>query len=534
MSVISISKIQVRRGKKNQGSGLPQLASGEFGWAVDTQELFIGNGSVAEGAPAVGNTKILTEHDDLFNNLVVFLDNLDYTYKKDQLIQTGISLSDPTIRTLQDRLDDIVNVRNFGALGDGSDQTAQLQRAIDQLYINPSTRDLEKSRVILYLDPGVYTISNSIFLPPFVRLEGAGIDKTIIKQVGNFPAFITVNGLSEPNNPADYSTTSGLNQSRNIEIRNLTIDMQTFEKALVLNSCKDSIFENLFIKSVWFNGVSGDDQSLAIEMNSLSTLVNTSRNHFTNIKIDRFKKAIQLNENCQKNYFTECLFSQLQEGIMIDEIQTQNSVGASHTVINKSEFRNIDRYGIWVKTGENNSSSSNNFFNVGNNGGGANNPTYSIIRVDQPLNFSRNDWFDRTFDLSINENYFDKEYVPEIQGLSFYEIVTPIKRIITGASINQTVFRLPGNVNKTFLIEYFYENQNESFFRKGTLDISVDKELAFASITDDYEYFGVDSPVDFVVNYVDVNGDGELDTVNINAVFPKDIEFSFTIKSKSG
>ena len=61
MAVVQISRIQIRRGKKNAGTGLPQLASGEFGWAVDSQELFIGNGSVAEGAPYVGNTKLLSE-----------------------------------------------------------------------------------------------------------------------------------------------------------------------------------------------------------------------------------------------------------------------------------------------------------------------------------------------------------------------------------------------------------------------------------------------------------------------------------------
>ncbi len=61
MAVVQISKIQIRRGKKNI-SGMPQLASGELAWAVDSQELYIGNGSVGEGAPAVGNTKILTEN----------------------------------------------------------------------------------------------------------------------------------------------------------------------------------------------------------------------------------------------------------------------------------------------------------------------------------------------------------------------------------------------------------------------------------------------------------------------------------------
>ena len=39
MAIVSISRIQIRRGRKNQGSGLPQLAGGELGWAVDTLSL---------------------------------------------------------------------------------------------------------------------------------------------------------------------------------------------------------------------------------------------------------------------------------------------------------------------------------------------------------------------------------------------------------------------------------------------------------------------------------------------------------------
>ena len=82
MAVVQISRIQIRRGRKNSGSGIPQLAGGELGWAVDSQELYIGNGSVSEGSPAVGNTKVLTENDNLFT----LADQ--YTYK-DGTIQTG-------------------------------------------------------------------------------------------------------------------------------------------------------------------------------------------------------------------------------------------------------------------------------------------------------------------------------------------------------------------------------------------------------------------------------------------------------------
>ena len=82
MAVVSISRIQQRRGRALNGTGLPQLSSGELGWAIDTQELFIGNGAVSEGAPYVGNTRILTQSDlDLFTQSNNIFSLLSYVYK---------------------------------------------------------------------------------------------------------------------------------------------------------------------------------------------------------------------------------------------------------------------------------------------------------------------------------------------------------------------------------------------------------------------------------------------------------------------
>ncbi len=64
MAITQISRIQHRRGLRES---LPQLAAGELGWAVDTQELFIGNGTVSDGAPETGNTKIITEDDNILS-----------------------------------------------------------------------------------------------------------------------------------------------------------------------------------------------------------------------------------------------------------------------------------------------------------------------------------------------------------------------------------------------------------------------------------------------------------------------------------
>jgi hypothetical protein len=58
MAILQISQIQVRRGLEQD---LPQLAGGELGWSQDARRLYIGNGTLDEGAPVIGQTEILTE-----------------------------------------------------------------------------------------------------------------------------------------------------------------------------------------------------------------------------------------------------------------------------------------------------------------------------------------------------------------------------------------------------------------------------------------------------------------------------------------
>lgn len=171
MAVVQISKIQVRRGQKNSGIGVPQLSSAEFAWAVDTQELFIGNGSIAEGAPEVGNTKVLTEHDNILS--------LANSYR---FADSDVSISTSVFRGLQSKLDEIeVSVVDFGAVSDGStDSREAFENALVDLFTNVD----HKFRKILKVPNGVYIIGSDLNIPSGTIIRGENPIETVL-DIGN-------------------------------------------------------------------------------------------------------------------------------------------------------------------------------------------------------------------------------------------------------------------------------------------------------------------------------------------------------------
>ena len=111
MAVITVSKIQVRSGLTTD---LPALDTGEFGWCVDSQRLFIGKGTLAEGAPVTGVTEVLTEYSagiiggalDAINANIAILNS-----EVANLIAATGNLVPATV-TLLDNQSSIVNIGN--------------------------------------------------------------------------------------------------------------------------------------------------------------------------------------------------------------------------------------------------------------------------------------------------------------------------------------------------------------------------------------------------------------------------------------
>ena len=73
MAIVQVSRITNRKGLEVD---LPQLAGAELGWATDARRLYIGNGTLTDGAPVIGNTEILTEFSEVpFPTSVTLADN---------------------------------------------------------------------------------------------------------------------------------------------------------------------------------------------------------------------------------------------------------------------------------------------------------------------------------------------------------------------------------------------------------------------------------------------------------------------------
>ena len=536
MAVVSISRIQVRRGQKNAGSGLPQLASGEFGWAVDSQELYIGNGAVSEGSPFVGNTKMLSQHDNLFE----FANT--YSYKKSLNVQTGASPNAPVLRTLQDRLDDTVSIRSFGANGDGTDQTVALQRAIDQLYLNASNKGTTQARVELVLEAGEYNITTTIKLPPHTKLRGAGAGKTIISMTtgGNIHAFETVNETSTPGTYASDSTSTTLNQAECISISGMTIKSAA---GLNLVSCKNSIFEELIIEGEYTFGGAVLGSSTGIDLSSLSTAVSSNNNTFTNVTVRKFVTAVKSDHDVKDNIWSNCSIDYVWQGFALGLSTILGTsgmlTGPVNNKISDTTFTDVYTSAIKINAGSENVSSHNKFYSTGNNGGSSLLVAHPVIEFNLK-NVSTGDWFQRSEELGYDETYKNGViYHPEVKSPTITQFDTTHKIAISQSGEYTKLFRLPADTTKGYEIDYIYKSTLAGT-RSGTMKLVVDPTNNTFNFADDYEYTGNEAVyaenLKFKAQNYDEDANSVVDTVAImmlNLTGSDDATLFYKVKTKS-
>lgn len=445
MAIVQVSRITQRKGLEQD---LPQpLAGAEFGWATDQRRLFIGNGTLADGAPIVGNTEVLTEFSDILSFSTA------YTYQGQAAgytVQTGPTSGDPISQSLQSRLDSYAIVTDFGATGDGTtDDTDAINRALFQLFCVQNNTQVRRS---LFFPAGTYIVTNTILIPPWAKLYGEGADSSIIlftvqtwaantayasgvlvKSGGNYYrsiAQVPATGILLSNasywsattlpelvvRTADSLQQTGVNigvggasPPQNIEISSMafeTTETGNHNVGLIEKAKKVSI------DNVTFAGnLTSTELIDAVEDLSGLLFSSTTALPCTEITIDKCKftgmtYGINTAQLTKGVTVSNGWFDTLYQGCVVGGAVVVNGGPTGFKVLHNI-FDNIYGEGIIIEGCSLNGTGYNTFYDVGNHFNGVALPSTPIISIDANNNISVGDMFQRNDSQSVTHARID-------------------------------------------------------------------------------------------------------------------------------
>jgi hypothetical protein len=454
MPIVQISRIQHRRGKRTD---LPQLAAGELGWVVDEQKLFIGNGTVADGAPAVGNTEIVTSGSSAFTTA------LAHTYKGYLGDSTPVGTSQQ--RTLQQRLDDYVSVKDFGAKGDDStaDVTA-IQNAIDEIY-KDTDKDDTRSRRVLFFPAGIYRINAALKIPPYAHLVGEGPDKTIIRNSGNNAVMVTQD--DDGNVGADIGN-SGATTPTQIQISNMTLRNTVAYGGVSLDRVTKAFFNNVKFQGSYASGGADASTSKGVTVNHSNATYSTSNVTFNQCQFTKFARLVDISYNATNVRFHACDFSTAYYGALIGAEMDGSTAGLNNgprdMQFTSSSWSTIGQQAILVSpatgatggAGPRHIVSHANFYDstVANNFEGVGSiREVPIIQFDNDECTSSQDFFERT-ELRRADGSTALNVAPEVQGIGVTSKLIKTQTLFNNKSAATPINEYPSLTSKGISVKY--------------------------------------------------------------------------------
>jgi hypothetical protein len=521
MAVVQISKIQVRRGKKSQ-TNIPQLAGGEFGWAVDSQQLYIGNGSVGEGSPFVGNTEVLTERSNIFDLLGAYnykgylLDN-----NGNSVVQTGAAASEPTSRSLQEKLDDFINVRDFGAQGDysngvGTDDTAAIQRAIDEVYLNDANKNSERSRRKIYFPAGIYKINAPLYIPSNTALIGEGLDKTVIFQDADSTNILVT--IADSSTPGQYEFLGLMNDDtapRNVLIQGMTFSRNpgslTAVPIAVIDCLRNSKFIDCKFVGVWQPRTGVEDiadrgKNSAVQFRSLG-VVGVENIEFDHCEFRNVVHAVYSDHDSFSVTFRRSKFNFLFRGLSLAETSTSTPgqlLGPQNYLVTDCEFNKVDAeaWKVFANSSSRGHRSVNNkYLDVGNNSLEQSQPTTPVLDFNAPNCNSENDFFQRHNDINeidINKTGMGSNlvaYVPDVLGIDSVEYPSKTVNLLFNTPVvtPKLMAKAPAWQHSKVIIDYVIRKNLSDLYRTGQIVVNVHPNMAgnpgpAVTMTDTFTY----------------------------------------------
>ena len=519
MAVVEIAKIQIRRGDART-DGMPQLDTGELGWAISgtasentTPELFIGN-RTEDGASLTTNTRILTVL-DLPNIFGASITTSSYYFSGHRGIDIYTGPGDTFLnRTVKEKLDDSVSLFDFVTeddyLNGDFDFTTTFQRAIDELFLN-SDKASARARNALRIPAGEYSIASTIFLPSYASIIGEGKDKTIISIASEAEALFQFVGLdSDPGLPEEIGSMSSGTSPRDITISGMTLKYDVdISVAATLPLLRADASIDSIIDDVKFQGTSpyatSNVGNTGIDIRGQAGI--TSKNlRITNCVFDTLHYGIKSDYDTEGTVIDSNRFENLSRGIVYSE-DLQSAIGPTKSRITRNIFNIIAKQAVLVAGTSteytNHILSENIYTNVGNNSsyaspglGDIGGQATNVLFFGTSGNVSDYDTFSRVSE--VNATSTEVTFV-----LPVYGHVSLVDNRVTSISIDSgtadgTVVKV-AHSGDTTNVKLQYQITTAGISRWGdltlicssnTLTSTLDPNIKLVPVTDNYNYFG--------------------------------------------
>ena len=396
MAIVQISQITNRKGL---AADLPQLTGGELGWSIDTRQLWIGNGTLEEGAPTIGNTEILTE----FSDILAFTNT--YTFKGQDagyIAQTGIPATSqppytdfgaPTTQSLQSWLDQFVSIKDFGAVGDGvTDDTAAINNALYQIYCREVNPQIRRS---LFFPAGVYLVSASILIPPYATLYGEGNNNSVIAMSADVNDYVARTADNLQQTGVNIGA-GGTTPPESITVTNMGFThLSATGSVFLVEDATGVTFQNVGFRgaSTVENLTSDVNGSIGVSFASTNALVTEGIN-FSQCEFSGLVWASYSDQQIKGITFAQSKLDTLYTGFEFGTGTLSNGGPSGIRIVNNL-FDNIYSQGITFGNISLNASGYNIFYDVGNYFQGVASPHTTIIEIQNSNNVSIGDMFAR-------------------------------------------------------------------------------------------------------------------------------------------
>ena len=458
MAIVQISRITNRKGLQDD---LPQLAGAELGWSIDERRLFIGNGTLEEGAPTVGNTEILTEFSDILSFQTT------YIYQgaaAGYVVQTGANPSTPVSQSLQSWLDQWASVKDFGAVGDGvTDDTDAINRALYQLYCREVNPQIRRS---LFFPAGVYLVNQTISIPTYATLYGEGADNSVIMMSAGddsaLRAYVARTADSLQQTGANIGA-NGATPPKYITINNLGFETQdqTYGDVFLIDQATDCSFTNVnFMGPFTTSDLTTDTDNMAgLRFDSTPALI------CKNINFDRCgftgtTYGINTDDQVQGITVSNGKFDTLYQGVLLGA-DTPINGGPSGFKILHNFFDNVYAQGVVIGAVELNATGYNIFYDVGNHFNGTLSPATPVISIGSSNNISVGDMFERGDAYATTHPRIDVEDTGSIGFVNgkFIELgpnvlETEAPTVITNNVTDETLYTFDSTLYRSVSVEY--------------------------------------------------------------------------------